>query len=264
MRSLILLFFVVGCAPVQVIGTKENPVIERPTLDLLVNLRAPERKAVVAVYDFPDFTGQRKTGDNVNVALFSTAVTQGADLYLVDALMNAGKGSWFTVIERKKLGNLTRERQLVIQTRETYDGEGANKLQPLLFAGLIMEGGIVSYDTNYQTGGIGARMLGIGVNNIWRRDRVTVSLRAVLVQTGEILLNVSTSKTIYSTGAGSDVFRFYESGTELIEIESGLTESEAVGIATKTAIEAAVYAIIQQGIELDMWDYKEGEENENL
>ena len=110
-----------------------------------------------------------------------------------------------------------------------------------------------------MTGGIGARMLGIGVNNRYKRDRVTVSLRAVLVQTGEILLNVSTSKTIFSTGVGSDVFRFYESGTELIEIESGISENETIGYAVKTAIETAVYALIMQGIELDMWDFKEGE-----
>ena len=73
---------------------------------------------------------------------------------------------------------------------------------------LFLEGGIISYDSNYMTGGIGARTLGISINNRYRRDRLTVSLRAVLVQTGEILLNVSTSKTIFSAGAGSDVFKF--------------------------------------------------------
>ena len=257
MRSLILIFFIYGCAPVAIIGEQENPVIERPSLQLLIDLPAPERKAVVSVYKFPDLTGQRKSSDNM--ALFSSAVTQGADLYLIEALMQAGRGSWFTVIERSGLANLTRERQLIVNTRESYDGEGSNKLQPLLYSGLLFEGGIVSYDTNFETGGIGARYLGIGINNRYKRDRVTVSLRAVLVQTGEILLNVSTSKTIFSAGAGSDVFKFYESGTELIEIESGLSENETTGYATKTAIEAAVYALIIQGIELDMWDYKEGE-----
>ena len=257
MRSLILLIFLYGCAPISVIGNKEGPIIERPSLQSLVDLPAPEQKAVVSVYTFPDLTGQRKTVDNM--ALFSTAVTQGGDLYLIEALMNAGRGTWFTVIERSGLSNLTRERQLIVNTRESYDGEGSNKLQPLLFSGLIMEGGIISYDTNFMTGGIGARYLGIGINNRYRRDRVTVALRAMLVQTGQILLNVSTSKTIFSAGAGSDVFKFYEGGTELIEIESGLTENETAGYAVKTAIETAVYALIIQGIELDMWDYKEGE-----
>ena len=211
----------------------------------------------MTVYKFSDFTGQRKNADNM--ALFSTAVTQGADLYLMEALMNAGKGSWFTVIERIGLSNLTRERQLIVNTRESYDGEGSNKLMPLLYAGLILEGGIISYDSNYMTGGIGARTLGISINNRYRRDRLTVSLRAVLVQTGEILLNVSTSKTIFSAGAGSDVFKFYESGTELVELESGLTENETVSYAVKSAIEAAVYALVIQGVELNMWSYNEDE-----
>ena len=257
MRSLILLLFLYGCAPVAVIGDKENPVIERPSLNLLLDLPPPKQRAVVSVYSFSDLTGQRKTGDNVNVALFSTAVTQGADLYLMEALMNAGRGSWFTVIERKGLSNLTRERQLIINTRDSYDGEGSNKLLPLLYSGIIFEGGIISYDTNYETGGIGVRMRGIGINNRYRRDRITVSLRAVLVQTGEILLNVSTSKTIFSAGAGSDVFVFENQGTDLIEIESGISENETVGLATKIAIETAVYGIIQKGIELNMWSYND-------
>jgi len=257
MRALILILFLYGCAPLAVIGEKEGPIIERPSLNSLINLPSPEQKAVVSVYKFPDLTGQRKTVDNM--ALFSTAVTQGADLYLIEALMQAGNGNWFTVIERSGLANLTRERQLIVNTRESYDGEGANKLQPLLYSGLIMEGGIISYDTNFMTGGIGARYLGIGINNRYKRDRVTVSLRAVLVQTGQILLNVSTSKTIFSSGAGSDVFKFYESGTELVEIESGLTENETTGYAVKIAIETAVYALIMQGIELNMWDFKKEE-----
>ena len=240
-----------------VLGTREGPIIERPSLQALIDLKEPKRKAVVTVYKFSDFTGQRKNADNM--ALFSTAVTQGADLYLMEALMNAGKGSWFTVIERIGLSNLTRERQLIVNTRDSYDGEGSNKLMPLLYAGLILEGGIISYDSNYMTGGIGARTLGISINNRYRRDRLTVSLRAVLVQTGEILLNVSTSKTIFSAGAGSDIFKFYESGTELVELESGLTENETVSYAVKSAIEAAVYALIIQGVELNMWSYEEDE-----
>ena len=128
MRALILIFFLYGCAPLAVIGEKEGPIIERPSLQSLVDLSPPRQKAVVSVYKFVDATGQRKTVDNM--ALFSTAVTQGGDMYLIEALRNAGKGAWFTVVERAGLANLTRERQLIVNTRESYDGEGANKLQP--------------------------------------------------------------------------------------------------------------------------------------
>jgi curli production assembly/transport component CsgG len=155
---------------------------------------------------------------------------------------------------------LTRERQIIISTRNSYDGEGANQLEPLLFSGLIMSGGIIGYDTNLVSGGIGARYLGIGLNTQYRVDEVTVALRAVLVQTGQVLLNVITTKQVYSTSTGFDTFRFTENGTELFELEAGIARNETATYATRSAIEAAVYAIITQGIEQDLWDYTSQEE----
>ena len=238
---------------VEVNDCPRGPRIERPTLRDLINLPMPRQKAVVSVYSFLDLTGQRATADNM--ALFSTAVTQGADSFLIDALLAAGGGKWFLVAERGDLDALTRERQLIISTRNSYDGEGANQLEPLLFSGLILSGGIIGYDTNLATGGIGARYLGIGLNTQYRVDEVTVALRAVLVQTGQILLNVITTKQVYSTAAGVDLFRFTENGTELFELEAGVARNESATYATRSAIEAAVYAIIIEGIKLDLWDY---------
>ena len=238
---------------VEVNDCPRGPRIERPTLRDLINLPMPRQKAVVSVYSFLDLTGQRATADNM--ALFSTAVTQGADSFLIDALLAAGGGKWFLVAERGDLDALTRERQLIISTRNSYDGEGANQLEPLLFSGLILSGGIIGYDTNLATGGIGARYLGIGLNTQYRIDEVTVALRAVLVQTGQILLNVITTKQVYSTAAGVDLFRFTENGTELFELEAGVARNESATYATRSAIEAAVYAIIIEGIKLDLWDY---------
>ena len=238
-----------------------GPRIERPTLRELLNLSPPRQKAVVSVYSFEDKTGQRATADNM--ALFSTAVTQAGDAFLIDALLAAGNGKWFLVAERGNLDALTRERQLIISTRSSYDGEGANKLEPLLFSGLIMAGGIVGYDTNLQSGGIGARYLGIGISSQYRIDEVTVALRAVLVQTGQVLLNVVTSKQVYSTSTGLDTFRFTENGTELFELESGFAANETQTYAVRSAIEAAVYAIIIQGIEDDLWDFELKKEASN-
>lgn len=235
-----------------------GPRIERPTLQALHDLRPPNQRAVVAVYGLPDLTGARKESDNM--ALFSTAVTQGADAFLIEALQAAGGGTWFIVVERGGLDHLTRERQLIKSTRNTYDGEGANKLKPLLFAGLLLEGGIIAYDTNEITGGIGARLLGIGTQNQYRRDRVTISLRLVLVQTGQVLINVTTSKSIFSVAAGLDTFRFIEMGTKLIEFERGQTRNELPGYAVRAAIEAAVYGLVMKGIDQDLWDMSaEGE-----
>ena len=247
-----------GCAALVGAGSglakqPKGPEIVPSSAHQLLNLPPPNTKAVVAVYNFTDKTGQRKTIDNI--ASFSTAVTQGGDDILIEALRDAGRGNWFAVVERAGLDGLTRERQLIKNTRDMYEGEGANRLKPLLYAGLILDGGIVGYDTNLRTGGAGARTLGIGMKHQYREDKVTVVLRAILVQTGEVLLNVTATKTILSTGGGTDFFKFYELGTQLVEAESGSTENEAGTHAVRVAIEAAVYGLVIQGLERQVWDF---------
>ena len=125
---------------------------------------------------------------------------------------------------------------------------------------MILEGGVIGYDTNVETGGNGARYLGIGTTNQYRRDSVVISLRAVSPLTGEVILNVQTYKTILSTGQAGDVFRFLDMDTKLLELESGMTENESVTWAVRSAIEAAVLALIQQGSERGYWKivYPEG------
>jgi curli production assembly/transport component CsgG len=207
-------------------------------------------KITVAVYAFPDETGQRK-----QVGL-STAVSQGADVWVIQSLMAVGKGDWFSVVERANLANLTKERQLIRNTRELYDGSlPTDALAPMLFAGLILEGGIVGYDTNTTSGGAGARFLGLGANDQYRTDQVTVSLRLVAVQTGEILLTVSATKTIASTSNGADVFRFLDLGTRALEIESGNAANEPINYAIRTAIEYAVLQMLYEGKEIGLWDW---------
>jgi curli production assembly/transport component CsgG len=261
--NLILIGVLTGCATFappraedcRLIGIicPEDARVERVTLQKLLDLPVPKQKAVIAVYSFDDLTGQRKPSNKM--ALFSTAVTQGAENYLIEALRSAGNGEWFVVVERVGLNNLTKERQLIKSTRQTYDGENGNTLKPILFAGIIIEGGIVSYEADIKTGGNGARYLGIGNTNQYRQDDVTVSMRAVLVQTGEVMLSTTVSKTILSAGVSRDVFRFTELGTELVEVETGYTQTEAIGYATRSAIETAVYSLIQEGLEKQLWDF---------
>ena len=69
-------------------------------------------------------------------------------------------------------------------------------------------------------------------------------------------MEVLTSKTILSVGVSNDVFKFIEAGTELVEIESGVTQNESVSIALQKAIEASVLAIVQQGVERRYWSYE--------
>jgi curli production assembly/transport component CsgG len=227
-------------------------VVNTQTVELR-NLPAPEQQAVVAVYDFPDMTGQRKDKDGI--ASISTAVTQGGAPLLISALKEAGNGTWFRVVERNRVDDLARERQIVRQTREEYLGEGANKLDPMMFAGLIIQGGIIGYDTNIQTGGAGARYLGIGGTTVYRKDQVVVSLRGVNTNTGEIILNVQVSKTVLSVGRDLSVFKFVDVGTQLVEMEAGMTENEASTMAVKMAIEEAVLQLIKQGVEKGYFKY---------
>ena len=228
---------------------EEPEIIELPTHEKLLSLPPAKERPIIAIYKFLDKTGQRKQkGD---AAMFSTAVTQGGETMLIDALKTAGDGTWFRVVERVGVDHLTRERQIVRSTRESYGEE--KKLAPLLFAGIILEGGIIGYDTNIETGGRGARYLGVGAQQAYRRDIVTVHLRAVSVLTGEIILNVQTSKTILSVATGFDVFRFVELDTQLVEVEDGMTENESVTRSVRSTIEAAVYELILQGDERGYW-----------
>ena len=262
--------YLTGCASISIPGDTacnsdfleciEEPMqVELPTYRKLRYLPPSESMPVVAVYKFEDRTGQRKSQDGV--ASFSTAVTQDPKSLLIDALKAAGaqdnpKGTWFRVVERGLgLDNLVRERQIVRSTREQYQSEEqpAQQVQPLLFAGMILEGGVVGYDTNVETGGNGARYLGIGTTNQYRRDSVTISLRAVSTLTGEVILNVQTYKTILSTGQAGDVFRFLDMDTKLLELESGMTQNESVTYAVRSAIEAAVLSLIEQGDERGYW-----------
>lgn len=238
----------------------ENPeIIELPTYAQLKNLPPAETMPIVAVYKFNDLTGQRKSKDNL--ASFSTAVTQGGTEILIDALKTAGGGTWFRVVERAGIDNLVRERQIVRSTREEHDEDKG--IQPLLFAGIVLEGGIIGYDANMESGGRGGRYLGVGRTTMYRRDVVTVSLRGISTLTGEVLLNVQTKKTILSYAEGLDVFRFIDMDTELVEFEDGVAENESVTVATRAAIEAAVVALIKQGDKRGYWKLAEGENNEN-
>ena len=221
----------------------------------LKNVPIPKVSPVVAVYplSFTDQTGQRKS--NSEFALFSTAITQQPNALLIRALKHAGDGQFFRVVERVGLDNLTKERQLIRSAREQTATEDEDKkaLRPLLFAGILIEGAVISYEANLESGGVGARYLGIGNTVQYREDNITVSLRMVSVSTGEVLLEVLSQKTIFSYGKSEDVFRFIEAGSELVEIELGNARNESSTIALMKAIESGVLEIIKQGYQKKYW-----------
>ena len=219
----------------------------------LLNVDPPIRTPVIAVYrdSFTDQTGARRS--NSQFATFSTAITQAPHAYLIRALQHAGKNKdgFFSVVERVGLDHVTKERQLIRSTRESFDEK--QKLPPLVFAGLIMEGGVIGYESNTTSGGAGARYLGIGTSKAYRRDTVQVSLRTVSVTTGKVLMEVLVSKTILSASLDNDVFRFVADSTELVEVEGGVVRNESVNIALQACIEAAVLQTIEEGVSYGYW-----------
>ena len=225
-----------GCAMVgsmsTVLNEAQSPARIQASPEQVRMDSVPEldgKKITIAVYNFLDKTGQRKPADKI--ANLSSAVTQGAEVWVINALEEVGGGTWFTVVERVGLDNLIKERQLIRNTRDVYEKElpnGPTPLKPMVFAGLLLEGGIVGYDSNVAQGGAGARYLGIGVQDEYRVDTVTVVMRVVSVSTGKVLMSIATEKTIASYRSGADVFKFLDLGTKLVESEIGWSVNEPV------------------------------------
>jgi len=246
-----------GCGTIgNAVRTMPEPEVIVPRLKAEPDLKEPMGGPIaVAVYGFRDQTGQRKSSQTI--ATLSSAVTQGADSYLIKSLQEVGNGRWFKVLERGGLDNLVKERQLIRQMRELYQGNDAQPLPPMLFAGMLLEGGIVGYDSNTMSGGSGARLLGIGASTEYRQDEVTVSLRAVSVATGEVLVTVTTTKKVISFQDKMGVLRFNTLGTESLELETGAATNESMNKAVQVTIHAAVIEMIQQGARKGHWAFKE-------
>lgn len=251
-----------GCATHQ-----NNPLVpaEKPEITKVMMQNefdampqpASGKPVSVAVYSFRDMTGQRRPQSNI--ASLSMAVTQGAESFLIKALQDVGGGGWFEVVERVGLDNLTKERLIIRQMREAYEGPNAKPLMPMQFAGIIIEGGIVGYDSSTKSGGIGARVFGIGKQTQWSQDIVTISIRAVSVNTGKILATVTVQKNILSAADSMTAMRFFDMGTRAFEGEMGFTINEPGSFAVKSAIEAGVVELIKEGVRKGLWSYKQQE-----
>ncbi|MEL6273542.1 MAG: CsgG/HfaB family protein [Bacteroidota bacterium] len=244
-----LLFLLLsGCAPYL-----HQPIQERPArigertriAPMLDELPQPQSPVFVALYKFRDQTGQYRPSEVG--ASWSTAVTQGATSIMLRILEET---PWFVPIERENVSNLIQERKIIRSTREQFGDK--TPLPPLLFAGIILEGGIISYDANIMTGGVGARYFGAGGSTEYRQDRVTVELRAISTSNGRITKTVHASKTIYSQGVSGGLFRFV-SFRRLLEAETGFTYNEPSELAVTEALEMAVYQLIVEGIRDNLW-----------
>lgn len=252
--SLLIAITLSGCASIHMdIAKQEEPIALQPKESLISKL--PELDGpplTVAVYGFQDKTGQMKPNDKL--AVFSKAVTQGAEVFLIKSLQDSK--NWFKVVERVGLDNLIKERQLIRNQREVYEGKDARPLKPMTVAGVMIEGGIIGYDSNIRSGGNGARFLGIGGSQQYRVDEIVISLRLISVNSGEVLLTNAVSKTIYSTQHNVGVLRFVDAGTKALELENGQALNEPTTYAVRVSIEQAVYDMIVDGQKKGLWRYK--------
>jgi curli production assembly/transport component CsgG len=275
MKKLLLLLSVVfilsGCA---ISSSTRNAItgkqFDEPVIEQNVYMKKDNNKLLppndgpitIAVYGFSDKTGQRKSIQNI--ASLSSAVTQGAESYLIKALQDVGESKWFVVLERVGLENLIKERQMIRQMREQYQGRDAKPLPPMMFAGILVEGGIVGYDSNTLTGGSGVRVLGIGTSTQYQSDTVTINLRTVSVSTGEVLTSVTVTKTVLSYMDKAGVLRFASEGTSSVEAEVGASINESINKATSMAIQAAVIDTIREGARKGHWNFKKEEKKNEL
>ena len=251
--SLLLVTFLSGCATIHMDTAKEEPVALTPRENLTTKIPPLDGPPMtIAVYGFTDKTGQMKPNDRL--AVFSKAVTQGSEVFLIKALQDSK--NWFKVVERVGLDNLIKERQLIRNQREVYEGKDARPLKPMTVAGIMIEGGIIGYDSNIRSGGNGARFLGIGGSQQYRVDEIVISLRLVSVNSGEILISNAVSKTIYSTQHNVGVLRFVDAGTKALELENGQALNEPTTYAVRVAIEQAVYDMIIEGEKKGLWRFK--------
>ena len=251
--SLLTVTALSGCASIHMEAAKEEPVTLQPKENLVNKLPELDGPAItIAVYGFQDKTGQMKPNDRL--AVFSKAVTQGAEVFLIKSLQDSK--NWFKVVERVGLDNLIKERQLIRNQREVYEGKDARPLKPMTVAGVMIEGGIIGFDSNIRSGGNGARFLGIGGSQQYRVDEIVISLRLVSVNSGEVLLTNAVSKTIYSTQHNVGVLRFVDAGTKALELENGSALNEPTTYAVRVAIEQAVYDMIVEGEKKGLWRYK--------
>ena len=250
-----------NCAMLQKAGMESKPeVTEMKMQKEFDTVPAPaQKKITVAVYSFQDKTGQRR--NTPNIASFSTAVTQGAEPFLIKALQDVGKGQWFDVVERVNVDNLIKERTIIKQMRDMYEGNNAKTVPPLHFAGIIVEGGIIGYDSGMESGGAAYKWLGIGPQSQYSKDIVTVSLRAISVSSGRVLTTITVSKTIYSTADSIAVLKAFRGGTAFFEAETGLTINEPTTLAVKATVEAAVVELINEGERKGIWSFKPTPEN---
>jgi curli production assembly/transport component CsgG len=222
----------------------ENESILAQNTDLGIPVSPP---IIVGVYQFTDQTGQRAVLDR-QTSEMSSAIPQGLSSMLVQELLTSGDGKWFRVVERETITTILNERQVVVAA---LGPDVEEPLQPLLLPGILITGGAVSYDRKVTQRFTGFGFASVNGRNEIYSDNVTVVLRAVSVQTGEVLESVYVSKEVLSQTNSINVLNIVNNSTLAVEV--GLVSNEPVSVAVRTAISAAVRELYIRGLARGWW-----------
>jgi curli production assembly/transport component CsgG len=221
---------------------------------------APPRALTVGVYSCIDTSGQRRPTRLPQE--LSTAVPMDCTPYLIDAVRSVPRGYVF-LVERQHVDELLRERQLATLALNTPTDSApaagiealppppARRLITLRVAEILLIGQVVAYDraTRQVAGGVAVNST--GGSGEYVTDLVTFSLRAVAVQTGEVLGQSTVSKSVTSLSIGGHISKIYS--TDVVEIEFGGAGNEPVGLALGAAVRSALIALINQGLRDGWW-----------
>jgi curli production assembly/transport component CsgG len=226
-----------------------SPILENASiLADEVPLGIPVTPAIiVGVYQFTDQTGQRAVLDRQSSEM-SSAIPQGLSSMLVQELMASGDGKWFRVVERETIPTILNERKVVVAALPDVE----EPLQPLLLPGILITGGAISYDRKVSQKFLGLGFASVNGQKKIYSDRVSVALRAVSVQTGEVLESVYVSKEVLSQMNSINVLNVVNNST--LAVEAGIVSNEPVSVAVRTAISAAVRELFIRGLARGWWE----------
>jgi len=225
----------------------------------------PGRALTVAVYNCIDTTGQKRpTGASQEL---SSAVPMDCSPYLVEAVRSLTPGYVF-LVERQHVDELLRERQLATLALNNLTppaspgaagtaGPAASPIAPprrlntLRVAEVLLIGQVVAYDRQTRQLSGGLALAGIGATATVVTDLVTFSLRAVAVQTGEILGQSTVTKSITSQTIGAHDTQVWP--TTILDAELGGGVNEPVGLALRKSVRSSLTQLVDHGIHDGWW-----------
>ena len=240
----------------------------------------PARALTVGIYNCIDTTGQRRP--TLLAQELSTAVPMDCTPYLVEAVRSLRTGYVF-LVERQHIDELLRERQLATlalngpaqtaaaptEAAQSPAGRHRGVRQPaaqlvaaqqpaaprrltmVRVAEVLLVGQVVAYDRATRDMSGGLAFAGIGASGTLITDLVTFSLRAIAVQTGEVIGQTTVTKSITSMKVGGHIAKIYSES--VVELELGGGGNEPVGLALRTAIRSALIQLVQNGIHDGWW-----------